>query len=293
MHYQHDYRTVLADSVGKQGLSDAELAAALAETTPAIAKLRRRHEDGSLPLLRLPAKHDDLPALEALAGELRRGFDHVAVLGIGGSSLGGQTLCALADLGFGPRPGAPRVHFLDNIDPATFVAFFAAVDLRRTAFLVISKSGGTAEPLTQFAVCLDAVRNAVGRADVGAQFVAVTEPTDNLLRQLAQRYGLRTFDHDPHVGGRFSVLSNVGLLPALVAGLDAAKIRDGAASVLDATLAAQGPRQSEPAVGAALSVALGRYRGVTQTVLMPYVDRLAYFGLWFRQLWAESLGKDG
>jgi glucose-6-phosphate isomerase len=293
MHYQHDYKTILSDAIGPHGLTSAELEKVLAEAAPSLEKLRARQKDGSLPLLRLPARRDDLTELNGVADELRRRFDHVVVLGTGGSSLGGQTLYALADLGFGPRPGSPKVHFLDNIDPATFAAFVAAVDLTRTAFIVISKSGGTAETLTQFAVCLDAVRNAAGTLDVGSQFVAVTEPKDNALRQLAKRHGIRTLDHDPGVGGRFSVLSNVGLLPALVSGLDAAAVREGAASVLDATLAASNPRQSEPALGAALSVALNRHRGVTQTVIMPYVHRLAHFGLWFRQLWAESLGKDG
>jgi glucose-6-phosphate isomerase len=293
MHYQHDYKTILSEAVGPHGLTSVEFEKVLAEAAPSLEKLRARQKDGSLPLLRLPARRDDLTELNDVADELRRRFDHVVVLGTGGSSLGGQTLYALADLGFGPRPGSPKVHFLDNIDPATFAAFFAAVDLTRTAFIVISKSGGTAETLTQFAICLDAVRNAVGSLEVGSQFVAVTEPKDNVLRQLAKRHGIRTLNHDPGVGGRFSVLSNVGLLPALVAGLDGVLVREGAANVLDETLAAADPRRSEPAIGAALNIGLNRHRGITQTVIMPYVDRLAHFGLWFRQLWAESLGKDG
>jgi glucose-6-phosphate isomerase len=289
MTYQHD----ITGAIGPHGIDEAALDAVLAEAAPALERLRRWHRDGTLPLLRLPARRDDLPMLQSLADEFRRRFDHVVLLGTGGSSLGGQTLAALGDLGFGSRPGAPRLWFMDNIDPASFAALFASGDIARTGFLVVSKSGGTAETLTQFAICLDAVRQALGTSELGDRFLLITEPKENVLRSLGKRYGMRILDHDPGVGGRFSVLSNVGLLPALIAGLDGARVREGAAAVLDATLAATEAKASAPALGAALTVALGRHRGVTQTVLLPYVDRLAHFGLWFRQLWAESLGKDG
>jgi glucose-6-phosphate isomerase len=274
-------------------LGQAEYTAMLSATAASFTTLKRRQEDGSLPLLRLPARRDDLPELAAIAEEFRRRFDHVLVLGIGGSSLGGQTLYALADLGFGPRPGAPRIHFLENIDPATFAALFAAINLQRTGLIVVSKSGGTAETLTQFGICLDQLRAAQGKHDVADQIVAITEPGGNLLRRIAEGLGIRVLAHDPGIGGRFSVLANVGLLPALIAGLDAAAIRGGAAEVLDATLGAREPAQCDPAVGAALNIGLAKHKGMNITVLMPYCDRLAPFGLWFRQLWAESLGKDG
>jgi glucose-6-phosphate isomerase len=293
MTYRQTIDACFAAAVGAAGLEPAHYESLLAEAAPALGALRRRHEDGSLPLLRLPARRDDLGALAAVADEFRRRFDHVVVLGTGGSSLGGQTLYALADQGFGPRPGGPRLWFMDNIDPTTFAGLFAHCDPSRTGWLVISKSGGTAETLTQFAVALDETRRALGRQDVGDQFVAITEPKDNVLRRLAGRCGMSCLDHDPNVGGRFSVLSNVGMLPALIAGLDAASIREGAAGVLDQALGAHAPADSEAAKGAALGIALNRHRGIGTTVLMPYVDRLGYFGLWYRQLWAESLGKGG
>jgi glucose-6-phosphate isomerase len=293
MPYRQDIAGCLADTVGQRGVTAAELDAMLARAKPALATLTRRRDDGSLPLLGLPARHDDLAALANLADEFRRRFDHVLVLGIGGSSLGGQTLCALADQGFGPRPGAPRLHFMENIDPATFTALFAALDPERTGVIAISKSGSTAETLTQLVIVIDWLRQALGKADIGDRLVALTEPRDSPLRRLATRRKLRLLDHDPGIGGRYTVLSNVGLLPAMIAGLDAAALRQGAASVLDATLGATSPREAPPALGAALSIALNERRGIGTSVLMPYVDRLAFFGLWFRQLWAESLGKNG
>jgi glucose-6-phosphate isomerase len=293
MLYTQDISGCLAESVGDRGLRPAELDAALGRAAPALRTLVQRQKDGSLPLLTLPARRDDLAGLGAVAAEFRRRFEQVLVLGIGGSSLGGQTLCALADGGFGPRPGAPRLYFMENIDPASFAALFAAIDPAKTGVIAISKSGGTAEPLTQLMIAIDWLRQGLGTAAIGDRAVAITEPRDNPLRRLAVAQGMRCFDHDPAIGGRYSVLSNVGVLPALIAGLDAAALRAGAATVLDPTLAAAAPREAAPALGAAVSVALAEQRGIGTTVLMPYVDRLAPFGLWFRQLWAESLGKGG
>jgi glucose-6-phosphate isomerase len=293
MQYGHDIAGCLAEKVGTRGLTGAELDQALGRAQPALASLRSRRDDGSLALLRLPARRDDLDELAPIAEVFRRRFAHVLVLGIGGSSLGGQTLCALADQGFGPRPGAPRVHFMENIDPASFAALFAAIDPARTGIIAISKSGGTAETLTQLVIAVDWLRQSLGTSELGDRLVAITEPRDNPLRRLATALNARILNHDPGVGGRFTALANVSLLPALIAGLDAAALREGASTVLDTAIGASAPREAPPAVGAALAVALAEKRGIGTTVLMPYCDRLAPFGLWFRQLWAESLGKDG
>ncbi len=292
MLYTHQIDDVFSTSIGGNGLSRRAFERELDQAVPALREVRRRHKDGSLPLLRLPAARDDLDALKPHAERLR-GFSHVVILGTGGSSLGGQTLAALSDIGFGPAPGAPRLWFMDNVDPATFAELLTRLDLAKTAFVPISKSGGTAETLTQLFVVLEALEAKLGKARIADHLLAITEPKDNPLRKIAQRVGCTILDHDPGVGGRFSVLSLVGLLPAMVAGLDAAAIREGAAGVLDPALAAANATDSAPAVGAALSIALWRERGIGTTVLMPYVDRLAYFGLWYRQLWAESLGKKG
>ena len=292
MLYTHQIDDIFSDHVGGNGLSRRAFERELEQALPALREVKRRHKDGSLPLLRLPAARDDLAALKPHAERLH-GFSHVVILGTGGSSLGGQTLAALSDIGFGPAAGAPKLWFMDNVDPATFAELLTRLDLAKTAFVPISKSGGTAETLTQLFVVLEALEAKLGKARVADHLLAITEPKDNALRKIAKRIGCTILDHDPGVGGRFSVLSLVGLLPAMVAGLDAVAIREGASSVLDPALAAGGATDSEAAVGAALSTALWRERGIGTTVLMPYVDRLAYFGLWYRQLWAESLGKKG
>lgn len=290
MLYHHDVSGCLAETIGASGLGAGELAALLQRTQPALdAIAKKRYKDGEA-LLALPGRRDDLAALKPVADEFRR-FEHVLILGTGGSSLGGQTLYALVDLGFGPPPGIPQLHFMDNIDPTTFTSLLGRFDFARTGIIAISKSGGTAETLTQFAILLDKLRQS-GRV-LGEHCLVLTEPTDNPLRRLADREKIRRLDHDTEIGGRFSALSIVGLLPALIAGLDIEAVRSGALSVLDATANAKTPRDAAPALGGAIGFGLSAHRKIGTTVLFPYVDRLAHFGLWYRQLWAESLGKEG
>ncbi len=292
MGYRQDIAGCLAETLGSRGLAADELNAVLERAVPALETLRRRHEDGSLPLLHLPKRRDDIAELRRILRNFRAGprlrFRDVIILGTGGSSLGGQTLYALAD-----QRAQPQLHFMDNIDPASFEALFAALDPARTGLVAISKSGGTAETMTQFVNCIDWMRKTLSADALARHTIAITEPKDNPLRLLAMRLTTPILDHDPGVGGRYSVLSNVGLLPAMLAGIDIAALRQGAQSVLEATLGAASPRDSAPALGAAVSVALAERRGIGTTVIMPYLDQLAHFGLWFRQLWAESLGKNG
>ena len=293
MPFTIDHAACFASAVGKGGLDDATFERSLGTLAPAVAGLAQQRDDGSLPLLQVPDQSDDLGPLRDVAGTLMETCSHVVVLGTGGSSLGGQTLNALVDRGFGPPAGRPQLIFLDNVDPDSFSALFTSVDLSRLGVIAISKSGGTAETLCQFAILLHALLREIDEARLAARVAVITEPKESPLKTLAERFRLPTLDHDTGVGGRFSVLTNVGLLPACLAGLDLEALRGGAARVLEDMLSATTAAGSGPAVGAAVSIGLQRANGVTQTILMPYLDRLAHFGLWYRQLWAESLGKDG
>ena len=271
---------------GESGLDEAKFTNYLAQTVPALDRVRARHKAGD-PLYALPGTSDDLEALETIA-ERYRGFEDIVILATGGSSLGGQAICALADGG-----GSPRLHFLDNIDPEHFDAVVGRLDFGRTGVLVISKSGGTPETLMQFLSLLPRLIEASAGGRLGKQVIIITGPGDTPLRRLALRYGCEVLDHDPDLGGRFAAFSLVGLLPALIAGLDARALRTGAAEILGSTLATDDPSLVPPAIGAALNVCLARERRISQSVLLPYSERLEPFARWFRQLWAESLGKDG
>ncbi len=284
------YRQDLSRCAAVAGTADFEQA--LAAAGEGLAALRRAYDEGSLPLLRLPEARGDLAMIEARAEHHREHADDVVVLGTGGSSLGGQALYALADSGFGPSGDSPRLHFLDNIDPHTFDHLFRSLDLARTDFLAISKSGGTAETLMQFLVCLEALADEVGRENAAEHVTVIAEPGASPLRRLAESWGFFTIDHDPGIGGRYAALTPVGLLPAVIAGLDPAALREGAHQVLHGSLNAAQPGASDPALGAALNAACGAGAG-RSTVLTVYADRLLPFAMWFRQLWAESLGKEG
>jgi glucose-6-phosphate isomerase len=292
MSYVHLTASCFAEALGVHGLDRRCYEELLRSAGDAVQALKARHADGSLPLLHLPAARDDLAALAPLVARYRASFDEVVLIGTGGSSLGGQTLCNLATAGSGPR-----MRFFDNVDPHSLEAFLASVDLPRTGFLVVSKSGSTAETMSVFLICLEAMLRAVGAPAASAHFTALTEPANNVLRRICTAHGIEALDHDPGIGGRYSVLSLTGLLPAMIAGLNAVEVREGAAEVLTAVLASvrEGapPEVIEPAIGAAITVGLERENNISATVLMPYVDRLADFSLWFRQLWAESLGKNG
>ncbi len=291
-YYRHSIDDALDTSVGAKGLARASLDRALADLRPALDKIRHWHDSNALPLLKLPARRDDLAALQPHAERFAR-FEHVVVMGMGGSSLSGKALVALKDQGFGPAPGRPKLWFMDNVDPATYAELLARLPLDRTGFIPISKSGGTPETVAQFLAILEGLEAKVGTAAVGRHIIAITEATDNPLRRLAARFGATILDHDPKVGGRYSSLSLVGMLPAMIAGLDCAAVREGAASVLDPVLAANDASGIAPALGAALSVGLAREKGINITVLMPYVDRFNTFSYWYRQIWAESIGKQG
>ena len=279
--YDQNLSDCFAESIGEGGLAQSVYRDRLDEASASLDRIRAAHAEGALPLLRLPERRDDLRAFGEVAAEYRDNFDDVIVLGTGGSSLGGRTLCALAE----PAGERPRIHFMENVDPHAFAALLDSVAFDRTGVIAISKSGSTVETMTQTALVLDSMRKALGGpAD---RMVAITQPGDSPLAALAERFGMQRLDHDPDVGGRFSALSVTGLLPAMVAGLDPVAVREGAASVLDSVL--RGEEAPPPACGAAAAAGLGR--GVS--VLMPYCDRLAPFARWYCQLWAESLGKDG
>lgn len=240
---------------------------------------------GLYPALSLVEERDDLGEISQSAQDYKDKFDAILILGTGGSSLGAQTLASLKYSGCGLPQSKPALYFMDNIDPFTFQSLFSAIDLKKTGVIAISKSGSTAETLCQLLICLEHWQSKVGESRLREHFTLLTEYKDSPLYRLGQRYGLKVLEHHSQVGGRFSVFSNVGGLPALLAGLDFAKIREGAAKVL------KSPQQAIE--GASVIFSLYKESTISNTVVMPYLDRLINFSAWFRQLWAESLGKNG
>ena len=296
----------LDSAIGAHGLDAATLTRAIDRLAPALQSLRDGYRTGSLPLLRLPEDTADIDSAESALAKLSRNASTVVFFGTGGSGLGGQTLAQFAgwnipglafksDASWSPK--RPRTRFYDNLDAETLAGALASLDLASTRFVVTSKSGGTVETLVQAISAFTAVKAAGLESRISEMFLGITEPSKpgvtNGLRALFDAYKIPMLEHHTGIGGRFSVLTNVGLLPALARGVDVRALRRGAARVVAETLAAEHPRTSAPAIGAATVIALRDSRGVATQVMMPYADRLGRFGDWFVQLWAESLGKTG
>ncbi|MFD0461783.1 glucose-6-phosphate isomerase [Microvirga aerilata] len=265
----------------------------------AMKRLAEDDASGRLPLLHMPRTSDDLASTREAAAFLRDDATDVVFLGTGGSSLGGQTLAQLKDFavpGAGRFTESPRVHFLDNLDPVTFDRVLHKLPLSSTRFVSISKSGGTGETLMQTIAVLSALDKAGLKALPKDMFLGLSEPRKeggrNALRDLLEPEGVRFLDHHTGIGGRYSVLTDVGLLPAAVLGLDIAAIRQGAADAYEPFRSGAATKDAPAALGAALNVAMAR-EGKGITVAMAYADRLERFTRWWVQLWAESVGKDG
>lgn len=294
------YRQDISHCFGDGGLDRANYDALLAQTQPGLARLREARRDGSLPLLQIPVERSDLTACERLAAHLMADTSALVFLGTGGSSLGAQALAQSVDLYRPIAPPAqdkPRFHFLDNLDPWAMDSVLSDLDLRTTRFLIVSKSGGTAETLMQALSAIGRIEAAGGSKYIKHHFGVITEPGDRPLRRLAAQYDIPVVDHPSGIGGRYSVLTAVGMVPAICFGLDPVAIRAGAADVLaslDCDPGAEIAPDTVPAAqGAALSVAAASTLAAPMQVFMPYGDRLERFVMWHRQLWAESLGKQG
>ncbi len=295
----------LRDEVGDAGLEAADLARALDAAGPALDKLKAARTDASLALLGVGDAPTGVEEIRDAYDRLADGARTIVFFGTGGSGLGGQTLAQFGGwaipgvhgLGRVADSAVPMTRFYDNLDPFTLAEALSRLDLERTRFVITSKSGGTPETLSQALAAIQAVRDAGLEARIPDLFLGITEPAAdgrrNGLRDLLSHFGAPCLDHHTGIGGRFAVLTNVGLLPAVSRGADPARILAGAKAVIDALEAAGTPADFAPLVGAVLAVELNRTRGIKVQVMMPYADRLGRLGDWYVQLWAESLGKDG
>jgi glucose-6-phosphate isomerase len=220
----------------------------------------------------------------------------VVVLGIGGSALGPIALrTALRPpqwnlLDDAARGGLPRLHVLDNVDPANISALIGRLDPRRSLFVVISKSGGTAETMAQYLVIRAWLNGALGEAGARERLVLVTDPQKGALRAIARAEGIAALDIPANVGGRFSVLTPVGVLPAALIGIDTAALLAGAADMRD-RCASNELSRNVAGTWASLQYLADTGHGRHVQVLMPYSDALRDMAAWYVQLWAESLGK--
>jgi glucose-6-phosphate isomerase len=268
----------------------------LAQRFPAVqSEVRDRRDRGEYGFYGLGDQGATVKEIAAFAEGLGQAHDHVLVLGIGGSALGARALLsalrppAWNELDDEAREYFPRLTVLENVDPTSVAAALKRIDPRRVLVNVISKSGGTAETMAQYLVVRGWLEDALGSAAT-RHLVFTTDPERGALRELASREGIATLSVPPAVGGRFSVLSPVGLLPAALVGIDIQELLAGARDAVERA-GADALRQNAAALYAGLHWAADGGLGARIHVLMPYTDRLREFAEWYRQLWAESLGK--
>lgn len=286
--------TLMTESAVPGGVGDDEWADLAAKFRAAQAKVSQAAATGAYGYRELEAQAPERARVIAFADSVRGRYDDIVVLGIGGSSLGAIALrTALLPPAWNARTSAerggwPRLHVLDNVDPRTISGVLAIITLSRTLFVVISKSGGTIETMAQYLVVRD--RLVAGKHDLAQHFVFATDPADGLLRGIAARDGIPAFAVPPNVGGRFSVLSPVGTLPAALCGIDVEALCAGARVMRDATMGAE-LEQNAAGLFAALQWRAHSLAGQGMHVMMPYSDALRDLAPWFVQLWAESLGK--
>jgi glucose-6-phosphate isomerase len=289
-----DFTNMMAAGTGG-GLGDDAWARGREAFARAHEAFGARRAAGELGFVDLAAASGGTEQIRAFADGAGQAFSDIVVLGIGGSALGTIALRtalrppswnALDDDG---RDFYPRLHVLDNVDPVTIAAVLDRVELGRTLFLVISKSGGTAETMAQYLIVRARLESALGDG-YARHLVFITDPEKGALRAIARAEGIAALDIPPMVGGRFSVLSPVGLLPAALVGIDIDGLLRGAGEML--ARCAGGDVERNPAGAfATLQWLADSEQGLRTHVVMPYGDPLRDLGAWFVQLWAESLGK--
>jgi glucose-6-phosphate isomerase len=292
-----DYTNMMGPRLGGRGVDPGRLDALAERFEEVHADVRRRRDGGELGFFQLLDPSELPDRIQAFADGPGQAFENVVVLGIGGSALGATALLhALRGPDWNERDDEARDHFprlyvLDNVDPDSVAALLDRIDVRRTLFNVISKSGTTAETMAQYLVVRERLQAAIDDPEgYRRHLLFTTDPERGVLRDIAQRESIATLPIPPAVGGRFSVLSAVGLLPAALVGIDVRALLDGARAMDQRC--DHGTLADNPAgLFAVLQWLADRESGAPIHVMMPYSDRLYSMADWYRQLWAESLGK--
>jgi len=293
-----DYTNMMAPPIDG-GISESEWREVASRFEEAHRGVADEYAGGTLGFLDLPddrALHqrtlDYVRRVKGSAGTLT----DVVVLGIGGSALGPIALRTSLRppqwnlLDDAARGGEPRLHVLDNVDPANIAALLGRLDLRRSLFVVISKSGGTAETMAQYLVVRARLNEVLGETGARERLVFVTDPEKGALRTIARSEKIAALEIPANVGGRFSVLTPVGILPAALIGIDTAEMLAGAAD-MRTRCASKVLGDNIAGTWASLQFLADTKHGRPIHVLMPYSDALRDMADWFVQLWAESLGK--
>lgn len=290
------FKNVSAEVIGTEhGITEEQFKELAQRTVPAIQECNKQRAEGIIPYRDLPYNKDYPASVKAVAAEIKEGCENFVVLGIGGSALGNIALQTalnpyMYNMDEKQRKG-PRLFIFDNVDPMQLGSFLDWIGdkLDTTIFNVISKSGRTAETASQFLVIRQLLLEKLGEDGFRKQVVATTDANAGTMRKIADEVKLRTLVVPDGVGGRFSVLSPVGLLSAAVCGVDIDELLAGAAQ-MDKLCSKEDFFSNPAAINAAINWHYyNRQKPIS--VMMPYSYALKDLSDWYRQLWAESLGK--
>lgn len=291
----YDYHGVLEASVGGvHGLRVKDIFSFQSRVDKSHQALLEKRNKGDIGFLDLPFEKNTAREIIKEAEKKSRGIKSCLVLGIGGSSLGGRAVRDAIKMPLYNKlteetQKTPRLYFAENIDPESFATLLDMMNPTKTLIIVISKSGGTAETMSQFLIAMDWLKRNLGNS-YRNHIVAITDPQKGALREIAEKEGFDTFDIPSNVGGRFSVLTPVGLFPAALIGIDIAALLEGAKAMAERC---KTPDLNEnPAyLNAVIHYYYDVEKGKPLSILMPYADSLLSLADWYRQLYAESLGK--
>ncbi len=281
-----DFSLVLEKNLRSgEGLIAAALERALRRAEKAALGVARRHAAGEIGFPDLPYLEKEARLLSRDAARLRKRFTHMLVLGIGGSALGTKAVLE----GVGGAAKGLAVIVADNVDPDSFFPVLRSLPMKKTVVVAISKSGGTAETNAQLALAIGALKKANGRA-WKEHLLLVTDPEKGIFRRMAQEEGIAAYSVPPNVGGRFSVLSPVGLLPLAAAGVSIDRLLAGA-RWMESLFRDRKPVDNPILFASAVYAHYMLSDPKPVHVWMTYGKGLERVAEWWQQLWAESLGK--
>ncbi len=290
-----DINNMMTEYIGEKGFTEDELKNVSSKAAEAFEYVKANRGTGMMGWTELPYNQDEIVEdILKLAEEVKAKFEYFVVLGIGGSALGPIAIQqALNHLHYNELPkekrdGCPKLYVEDNVDPERMRALFDVIDIKKTCFNVISKSGSTSETMTQYLVLWDALKKEVGDK-ANEHIIATTDAEKGNLIKLADREGFKKYVIPDGVGGRFSEMCPVGLVAAAVCGIDIKAILEGAA-YMDKLAASDNIYENSALMAAAMQY-LAMNKGYNVSVMMPYADSLKFMADWYCQLWGESLGK--
>lgn len=293
---KYDYTFLLADNIGEEhGLAFGDIDAYLDKTRELHLNLAADRESGKVGFYDLPKDQKNVKAVQAFADKNKDKFDNFVVLGIGGSALGNIALQnSLNHLFYNLLPKkerrGPRIFILDNVDPEYVSNFMDIISPGKTLFNVISKSGSTAETASQFLIFVNLLREKLDKK-FNKNLVLTTDAENGDLRKIADDFKIESFVIPDNVGGRFSVLTNVGLLTAAFAGLNIKALLNGAADMAD-RCSTDNLYENPAYLNSVIHYLMDTKKNKNISVMMSYSNSLYYWADWYRQLWAESLGKN-